>query len=231
MKKLDKIKKVSYNAKQELINKKLVIKSFGNVSVRFKDIIVIKPSGVNLYKLDYKNMVSVNLKDKNYTGSFKPSSDTPTHIELYNRYDDIQSIVHTHSTHATSWAQAGSPIPCFGTTHADFWNDKIPITRKLKKKEIEAHYEKNTGLVIIETLEKLNTIPSDCPGILINSHGVFTWGKSPKDAIKNAEAIEIIAKMALNSLVINPDINPINKNLHNKHFYRKHGENKYYGQK
>ena len=103
--------------------------------------------------------------------------------------------------------------------------------RKLKKKEIEAHYEKNTGLVIIETLEKLNTIPSDCPGILVNNHGVFTWGKSLKDAIKNAEAIEIIAKMALNSLVINPDINPVNKNLHNKHFYRKHGENKYYGQK
>ena len=231
MKKLDKIKKVSYNANQELINKKLVIQSFGNVSVRFKDIIVIKPSGVNLYKLDYKNMVSVNLKDKNYTGSFKPSSDTPTHIELYNRYDAIQSIVHTHSPYATSWAQAGSPIPCFGTTHADFWNDKIPITRKLKKKEIETHYEKNTGLVIIETLEKLNTIPSNCPGILVNNHGVFTWGKSPEDAIKNAEAIEIIAKMALNSLVINPDINPINKNLHNKHFYRKHGKNKYYGQK
>ena len=101
----------------------------------------------------------------------------------------------------------------------------------MKKKEIESHYEKNTGLVIIETLEKLNTIPSNCPGILVNNHGVFTWGKSPKDAIINAEAIEIIAKMALNSLLINPDINPINKNLHNKHFYRKHGENKYYGQK
>ena len=230
MKKLDKIKKDLYNANQDLINKKLVIQSFGNVSVRFKDFILIKPSGVNLSKLDYKSMVPVNLNDKNHTGSFKPSSDTPTHIELYNRYDDIQSIVHTHSPYATSWAQAGSPIPCFGTTHADFWNDKIPITRKLKKKEIEAHYEKNTGLVIIETLEKSNTTPLDCPGILVNNHGVFTWGESPKDAIKNAEAIEIIAKMALNSLTINPDINPINKNLHNKHFYRKHGENKYYGQ-
>ena len=231
MKKLDKIKKDLYNANQDLINKKLVIQSFGNVSVRFEDFILIKPSGVNLSKIDYKSMVSVNLHDKNYTGSFKPSSDTPTHIELYKRYDDIQSIVHTHSPYATSWAQAGSPIPCFGTTHADFWNDKIPITRKLKKKEIEAHYEKNTGLVIIETLEKLNTTPSNCPGILVNNHGVFTWGESPKDAIKNAEAIEIIAKMALNSLMINPGLNAINKNLHDKHFYRKHGENKYYGQK
>ena len=230
MKKLDKLKKVLYNANQDLINKKLVIQSFGNVSVRFKDFIVIKPSGVNISKLDYKSMVSVNLNYKNHTGSLKPSSDTPTHIELYNRYDAIQSIVHTHSPYATSWAQAGSPIPCFGTTHADFWNDEIPITRKLKKKEIEGHYEKNTGLVIIETLEKSNTTPLDCPGILVNNHGVFTWGESPKDAIKNAEAIEVVAKMALNSLMINPDINPINKNLHTKHFYRKHGENKYYGQ-
>ena len=231
MKKLNKIKKDLYNANKDLINKRLVIQSFGNVSVRFEDFILIKPSGVNLSKLDYKSMVSVNLDNKNHIGSFKPSSDTPTHIELYKRYDDIQSIVHTHSPYATSWAQAGSPIPCFGTTHADFWNDKIPITRKLKKKEIEAHYEKNTGLVIIETLEKLNTIPSACPGILVDSHGVFTWGESPKDALKNAEAIEMIAKMALNSLMINPDLNPINKNLHDKHFYRKHGENKYYGQK
>ena len=231
MKNLDKIKKACFKANQDLIKKNLVIQNFGNVSVRNEDCILIKPSGINLSTLDYKSMVPVDIIDKQYKGSLKPSSDTPTHIELYKRYGDIQSIVHTHSPYATSWAQAGSSIPCFGTTHADFWNDKIPITRKLKKKEIETHYEKNTGLVIIETLEKLNTIPSSCPGILVNNHGVFTWGKSPKDAIKNAEAIEIIAEMALNSLVINPNINPINKNLHNKHFYRKHGENKYYGQK
>ena len=231
MKKIDKIKKELYKANQDLINKKLVIQSFGNVSVRLGDCIFIKPSGVNLSKLDYKSMVPVNLSDKKYTGSFKPSSDTPTHIELYKKYNNIQSVVHTHSTYATSWAQAGIPIPCFGTTHADFWADKIPVTRKLKKKEIEANYEKNTGLVIIETLEKLNTTPLNCPGVLVNNHGVFTWGKSPHDAIKNAEALEIIAKMALNSSVINPNIKPINKNLHNKHFYRKHGDNKYYGQK
>ena len=230
MKKLDKIKKELYKANQDLIDKKLVIQSFGNVSTRLGDFILIKPSGVNLSKLDYKSIVPVNLFDKNYTGSFKPSSDTPTHIELYKKYDDIQSVVHTHSPYATSWAQAGSPIPCFGTTHADFWKNKIPVTRKLKKKEIEADYEKNTGLVIIETLEKSNITPLDCPGILVNNHGVFTWGKSPQDAVKNAEAVEIVAKMALNSLLINPDIKPINKNLHNKHFYRKHGDNKYYGQ-
>tara|TARA_X000001036_G_scaffold366213_1_gene350924 strand:+ start:665 stop:1360 length:696 start_codon:yes stop_codon:yes gene_type:complete len=231
MKKIDKIKKELYKANQDLINKKLVIQSFGNVSVRLGDCIFIKPSGVNLSKLDYKSMVPVNLSDKKYTGSFKPSSDTPTHIELYKKYNNIQSVVHTHSTYATSWAQAGIPIPCFGTTHADFWADKIPVTRKLKKKEIEADYEKNTGLVIIETLEKLNTTPLNCPGVLVNNHGVFTWGKSAHDAIKNAEALEIIAKIALNSSVINPNIKPINKNLHNKHFYRKHGNNKYYGQK
>ena len=231
MKKLEKIKKACYKANQELIKKKLVIQNFGNVSVRHENSILIKPSGVNLSKLDYKSMVPVNLSDKKYTGSFKPSSDTPTHIELYKKYNNIQSVVHTHSTYATSWAQAGIPIPCFGTTHADFWADKIPVTRKLKKKEIEANYEKNTGLVIIETLEKLNTTPLNCPGVLVNNHGVFTWGKSAHDAIKNAEALEIIAKMALNSSVINPNIKPINKNLHNKHFYRKHGDNKYYGQK
>ena len=231
MKKIDKIKTELYKANQDLINKKLVIQSFGNVSVRLGDCIFIKPSGVNLSKLDYKSMVPVNLSDKKYTGSFKPSSDTPTHIELYKKYNNIQSVVHTHSTYATSWAQAGIPIPCFGTTHADFWADKIPVTRKLKKKEIEANYEKNTGLVIIETLEKLNTTPLNCPGVLVNNHGVFAWGKSAHDAIKNAEALEIIAKIAFNSSVINPNIKPINKNLHNKHFYRKHGDNKYYGQK
>ena len=231
MKKLEKIKKVCYKANQDLIKKKLAIQSFGNVSIRFENSILIKPSGVNLSTLDYKSMVPVDIVDKKYKGSLKPSSDTPTHIELYKKYKTIQSVVHTHSPYATSWAQAGSPIPCFGTTHADFWKSKIPITRKLKKKEIETDYEKNTGLVITETLTKLKATPLKCPGILVNSHGLFTWGESPHDAIKNAEAIEIIAKMAFNSLIINPDIKPINKYLHNKHYYRKHGENKYYGQK
>ena len=231
MKKLEKIKKKCYKANQDLIKKKLVIQNFGNVSVRHENSILIKPSGVNLSTLDYKSMVPVNIIDKKHIGSLIPSSDTPTHIELYKKYKTIQSVVHTHSPYATSWAQAGSSIPCFGTTHADFWENKIPITRKLKKKEIENDYEKNTGLVIIETFTKLKTTPLKCPGVLVNNHGVFTWGESPHDAIKNAEAVEIIAKMAFNSLIINPNIKPVNKYLHNKHFYRKHGENKYYGQK
>ena len=230
MKNLDKIKKKLYKANQDLMKKKLVIQSFGNVSLRFENHILIKPSGVNLSKLDYKSMVPVNIIDKKFKGTLNPSSDTPTHIELYKRYKDIQSIAHTHSPYATSWAQAGLPIPCFGTTHADFWDNEIPITRRIEKKEIEIDYEKNTGLIIIETLNKLKTNPFKCPGILVNSHGVFTWGKSPQDSVKKAEAIEIIAKMALHSLIINPDIKPINKNLHNKHFFRKHGDNKYYGQ-
>ena len=230
MNKFDKIKKTSYKANLDLKESKLVIQNFGNVSVRYENYIIIKPSGVNLKKISYDNMVPVNIFDGKYTGRLKPSSDTPTHIEIYKHYRDIQSIVHTHSPYATSWAQAGFPIPCFGTTHADFWEDKIPITRKLKKKEVETNYEKNTGLVIIETLRKLRTTPLKSPGVLVNNHGVFTWGESPQDAIKNAEAIELIAKMAFNSLMINPDLKPVDKILHNKHFYRKHGENKYYGQ-
>tara|TARA_B100000886_G_scaffold338420_1_gene301208 strand:+ start:1370 stop:2011 length:642 start_codon:yes stop_codon:yes gene_type:complete len=209
---------------------KLVIQNFGNVSIRHENHIIIKPSGVNLKKVSFNNMVSVNIFDEKYTGQLKPSSDTPTHIELYKSYSDIQSIVHTHSPYATSWAQAGLPIPCFGTTHADFWEDKIPITRKLKKKEIETNYEKNTGLVIIETFRNLKITPLKSPGVLVNNHGVFTWGESYYEAIKNAEAIELIAEMAFNSLMINPNLKPLNKILHNKHFYRKHGKNKYYGQ-
>lgn len=231
MKKLDKFKKVCYLANQHLKKKKLVVQSFGNVSIRLEKIILIKPSGINLSTIDYKSIVPVNIVDKKYKGTLKPSSDTPTHIELYKNYKSIKSVVHTHSPYATSWAQAGLPIPCFGTTHADFWENEIPITRKLEKKEVETDYEKNTAIVIIEALTRLNTHPQKCPGILVNNHGVFTWGKSPQDAIQNAEAIEIIAKMAFNSLLLNPEIKPISKNLHNKHFHRKHGENKYYGQK
>ena len=230
MNKFDKIKKTSYKANLDLMESKLVIQNFGNVSVRHENHIIITPSGVDLKKISFNKMVPVNIFDGKYTGRLKPSSDTPTHIELYKNYSDIQSIVHTHSLYATSWAQAGFPIPCLGTTHADFWENSVPITRRLKKKEIEINYEKNTGLVIIETFRKLKTTPSKSPGVLVNNHGVFTWGESPQDAIKNAEAIELIAKMAFNSLMINPDLKPVNKILHNKHFYRKHGENKYYGQ-
>ena len=206
MNKFDNTKATSYKANLDLMESKLVIQNFGNLSIRHENQIIIKPSGVNLKKISFNNMVSVNIFDGKYTGRLKPSSDTPTHIELYKNYSDIQSIAHTHSPYATSWAQAGFPIPCFGTTHADFWKDKIPITRKLK------------------------TTPLKSPGVLVNNHGVFTWGESSQDAIKNAEAIELIAKMAFNSLMINPDLKPVDKILHNKHFYRKHGENKYYGQ-
>ena len=230
MNKFDNTKATSYKANLDLMESKLVIQNFGNVSVRHENHLIIKPSGVNLKKISFKNMVPVSIFDGKYTGRLKPSSDTPTHIELYKNYSDIQSIVHTHSLYATSWAQAGFPIPCLGTTHADFWENSIPITRKLKKKEIEINYEKNTGLVIIETLRKLRTTPLKSPGVLVNNHGVFTWGESSHDAIKNAEAIELIAKMAFHSLMINPELKPLNKDLHNKHFYRKHGENKYYGQ-
>ncbi len=230
MENIDKIKKKVYEANKDLIKKKLVIQCFGNVSERFNNQCIIKPSGIDLHKINYKRMVSVNIIDGKYNGSYRPSSDTPTHLELYKKFNNIQSIVHTHSTFSTSWAQAGLPIPCLGTTHADNWSGDIPITRVLTKDEIEINYEKNTGLVIIETLVKLKIDPIEIPGILVNNHGVFTWGESSQNAVKNAQLLENISEMAYRSLALNPNLKSINTNLHAKHFNRKNGKNKYYGQ-
>ena len=231
MKKVEDIKKVVFKANQELVDKRLVIQSFGNVSERYNKKCIIKPSGIEIYKTDFSKMVPVNIDDGSYNGSFKPSSDTPTHIELYKKFSKIQSVAHTHSIFATSWSQSGLSIPCLGTTHADYWEKEIPITRSLTKKEIETGYEKNTGLVIVETLSKLRMDPLFCPGILVKNHGVFSWGKSSFDAVNNAELIEYIAEMAYRSMRINSKIKPLNKDLHRKHFNRKHGDDKYYGQK
>jgi len=214
-----------------ILEKGLVIESFGNASSRDDDIFYIKPSGVNLMKMKSTHMVSVRIHDGKYLGKMQPSSDTPTHLELYKKFPEIGGIVHTHSVYATAWAQAVKPIPCLGTTHADYWHGEVPTTRELSDKEINGAYEKETGKVIIETLNNLNFDPLDCPGILVACHGSFTWGKTIEDAVKHAELLECIARMAWMTKSINPGIDPLSESLLDRHFYRKHGPDAYYGQK
>ena len=208
----------------------LAFQNFGNASGRNRTTCLIKPSGIDINKFISENIVSVSLKDNQYSDGYKPSSDTPTHIELYNAFPEIGGIVHTHSIYATSWAQAAKPIPCLGTTHSDYWNGEVPITRQLTDEEINGDYEKETGKVIIEKIDELKIDPIDCPGILVSNHGPFTWGVTVEDAVKNAELLEYIAKLAWMSLLIKPDSSPISKALLNKHFSRKHGPDAYYGQ-
>ena len=208
----------------------LAFQNFGNVSGRFDKKFFIKPSGISIEYFKPKDVVLVEIDTNKFSGLLKPSSDTPTHLELYRSFPEIKGIVHTHSLYATAWAQSRMPIPCIGTTHADYWDGEIPITRDLTNKEITGEYEKETGSVIIEKIEKLNVDPLDCPGILVANHGPFTWGKTVEDAVMHAELLEYIAKLAWMSLNIKPHIKPISKALLKKHFSRKHGPNAYYGQ-
>ncbi len=229
---LEELKQQVYEANMELPRKGLVTYTWGNVSGidRTKGYLVIKPSGVEYEQLKPEDMVVVDLEGNRIEGSYKPSSDTATHIELYKRYMDIGGIVHTHSTWATSWAQAGRAIPLYGTTHADYYYGPIPCARALSEGEINVDYEKNTGLVIIETLEQKQIKPKDMPGILCSNHGPFTWGKNAGEAVHNAVVLEEVAKMACYSELINGNIVPAPKVLADKHYLRKHGENAYYGQ-
>ena len=208
----------------------LVVRDFGNVSVRRKDDFIIKASGRPMESISENDFVRVKYNGDVAKSSLRPSSDTPTHLELYNEYEEIGAIVHTHSPYATSWAQSGKSIPCFGTTHADYWCIDVPITRRLSKKEIESSYEVETGKVIIEKLKQIKLNPLECPGIIVLNHGPFAWGPNLEKAVEHAEVLEYIAKMAFNALLINPDLNKIDKSLLNKHFFRKHGPNAYYGQ-
>ena len=207
-----------------------VYDDFGNISLRNKSSILIKTSGSKLISLKNNNIVELGLNEKIYGLSPMPSTDTPTHQEIYKAFGTINSIVHSHSQYATAWAQAGKPIPCLGTTHADYWNSEIPITRDLTKDEINGEYEKETGKIIIEEIKKLNVDPLDCPGILVANHGPFTWGKTIEEAVKHAELLEYIARLAWMSLSINIDAKHISNVLLNKHFSRKHGPDAYYGQ-
>jgi L-ribulose-5-phosphate 4-epimerase len=216
-------------ANLDLVKHGLVIFTWGNVSAidREKGLVVIKPSGVSYETMKADDMVVVDLEGNRMEGNLKPSSDTPTHLALYKAFPEIGGIVHTHSTYATSWAQAGRDIPCIGTTHADYFSSAIPCTRTMTQQEIEGEYEKETGHVIAERFAGLN--PLHIPGVLVKNHGPFTWGKDAGEAVHHAVVMEQVARMAYISYGLNPALS-MNKDLIRKHFSRKHGTNAYYGQ-
>lgn len=229
---LEELKKAVYEANMELPRRGLITYTWGNVSGidRETGYFVIKPSGVDYDILTPEDMVVMDLMGNKIEGKYKPSSDTPTHIELYKKYPEIGGIVHTHSPYATSWAQAGRSIPLYGTTHADYFYGSIPCARSLKDEEIAEDYEKNTGLVIIETFENAGLNPMYTPGVLCTNHGPFTWGKDATEAVHNAVVLEEVAKMSLNTELVNPKVAAAPTCIRDKHFFRKHGENAYYGQ-
>lgn len=229
---LEQLKQEVYEANMLLPKYHLVTFTWGNVSGidREKGLFVIKPSGVDYDKLTPDSMVVVNLEGEVVEGDYRPSSDTPTHVVLYNRFQEIGGVVHTHSPWATSWAQAGRGIPCYGTTHADYLYGQVPCVRTLTKEEIETAYEKNTGVLIADEFERLAVDYIATPAVLCKNHGPFTWGKDAKEAVHNAVVLEEVAKMAARCEQINPKVNPAPQELQDKHYYRKHGKNAYYGQ-
>ena len=230
---LEQLKQEVYEANMLLPKYHLVTFTWGNVSGidREKGLFVIKPSGVDYDKLTPDSMVVVNLEGEVVEGDYRPSSDTPTHVVLYNRFQEIGGVVHTHSPWATSWAQAGRGIPCYGTTHADYLYGQVPCVRTLTKEEIETAYEKNTGVLIADEFERLAVDYLATPAVLCKNHGPFTWGKDAKEAVHNAVVLEEVAKMAARCEQINPKVNPAPQELQDKHYYRKHGKNAYYGQR
>ncbi|MDD3787840.1 MAG: L-ribulose-5-phosphate 4-epimerase [Petrimonas sp.] len=226
---LKKLKEEVFKANIDLVKHGLVIFTWGNVSAidRKKGLVVIKPSGVSYDDMKADDMVVVDLNGNIVDGKLKPSSDTPTHLVLYNAFPTIGGIVHTHSTFATAWAQAGKDIPNIGTTHADYFNSDIPCTDDMTQEEVEGEYEKETGNVIVNRFKDLN--PEYIPGVLVKNHGPFSWGKDAHEAVHNAVVMEQVAKMAFVAYSLNPDLT-MNEHLIKKHFYRKHGPNAYYGQ-
>ena len=228
---LEELKKLVCQANLELPKYGLVTFTWGNVSGvdRESGLMVIKPSGVSYEDMRAEDMVVVSLATgEKVEGKWKPSSDTDTHVALYNAFPNIGGIVHTHSRWATSWAQAGRGIPAYGTTHADYFYGQIPCTRKMTVEEIRGRYEHETGNVIIEAFRDKN--PDDIPAVLVHSHGPFTWGTDPHNAVHNAVVLEELAFMAFHSEAINPDVDPMQEELLDRHFLRKHGKNAYYGQ-
>ncbi len=230
---LEELKKKVYEANILLPKYNLVTFTWGNVSEidRESGLFVIKPSGVDYETMTPDDMVVMDLEGNKVEGKLNPSSDTPTHVEIYKAFKDVGGVVHTHSSYATSWAQAGRSIPCYGTTHADYFYGEIPCVRCLSKDEIETAYEKNTGLLITSEFEKMGKDPVAVPAVLCKNHGVFTWGKDAHEAVHNAVVTEEVAKMAYRCEVINPEVKPAPQELQDKHYYRKHGANAYYGQK
>lgn len=230
---LEQLRRQVLDANLELPRKGLVTYTWGNVSARDRetDLVIIKPSGLDYDGMRWEDMVVVDLEGKAVEGHLRPSSDLLTHLELYKRYPQIGGIVHTHSARATAWAQAGRSIPFYGTTQADYFRGPIPCTREMTAREVEEAYELNTGLVIIETLDGLGLDPIEMPAVLCKNHGPFTWGKDAAEAVHNAVVLEEVAKMALWTEQLNPDVRPAPESLLKKHYERKHGKNAYYGQK
>lgn len=228
---LEHLKQKVYEANLKLVEYKLVLFTWGNVSEidRESGLVVIKPSGVDYDKMTPDDMVVMNLNGEKVEGRLNPSSDTPTHLELYRRFPEIGGVAHTHSTFAVSFAQAASDIPCYGTTHADFAFGAVPCTRDLTRVEIEGEYELNTGKVIAETFENGNIDYNAVPAVLVHSHGPFTWGKNGDQAAKNSAILEEVAKMAYLSRTL--EAKPASEDIRKKHYYRKHGAGAYYGQK
>jgi L-ribulose-5-phosphate 4-epimerase len=227
----DELKKAVYEANVELNRQKLTIYSWGNVSGidRQAGVVAIKPSGVSYDELDPDKMVLLDLDAKIIEGNLRPSSDTPTHLELYRNFKTIGGICHAHSANATMWAQGCREIPCFGTTHADYFYGPIPVTEIMTAEQIKSDYELNTGKVIVKRLAGID--PIQMPAVLVANHGPFTWGKTPADAVEAAAVLEQTAAMALGTITINPNQNQIDKALLDKHYLRKHGKDAYYGQK
>ena len=238
---LEELKKKVCQANLDLVKHGLVLFTWGNVSAidRESGLVVIKPSGVSYDNMKPEDMVVVDLDGKVVEGELNPSSDTPTHVVLYKAFPHIGGVVHTHSTYATAWAQAGENIPNIGTTHADYFHEDIPCTRNMKKAEVFGEYEKETGNVIVETFKEIN--PDDTPAVLVKNHGPFAWGKDADNAVHNAVVLEEVAKMAYIACNVHMSFNvnmglmsnkpSMNKHLIEKHYSRKHGPNAYYGQK
>ncbi|MDE6114456.1 MAG: L-ribulose-5-phosphate 4-epimerase [Muribaculum sp.] len=227
---LEKLKEEVFRANLDLVKHGLVIFTWGNVSGidRESGLVVIKPSGVDYDVMKASDMVVVDLEGNVVEGSLRPSSDTPTHIALYKAFPEIGGVVHTHSTYATAWAQAGIDLPNIGTTHADYFHNAIPCTGDMTAEEVNGDYELETGNVIVKRFEGIN--PMHTPGVLVKNHGPFAWGKNPHDAVHNAVVMEQVAKMAAIAYQINPGLT-MNQLLVEKHFNRKHGPNAYYGQR
>jgi L-ribulose-5-phosphate 4-epimerase len=228
---LDQLKKDVFQANLDLVRHGLVTLTWGNVSGIdcSSGFAVIKPSGVEYERLTADDMVVVDMDGNVVDGNLRPSSDTPTHLELYKAFPAIGGIVHTHSIYATMFAQACREIPCFGTTHADHFNGPVPVTRFLAEDEVREDYERETGKIIVERCAGMN--PSDTPGVLVAGHGPFVWGKNAADAVKNSVILERIAQMAIGSIQLNPALAAIPAYIQQKHYQRKHGPKAYYGQK
>ncbi|WP_169085949.1 L-ribulose-5-phosphate 4-epimerase [Paenibacillus sp. PL91] len=230
---LEALKHAVWEANMDLPKYGLVTFTWGNVSGidRESGYAVIKPSGVPYEELRAEQMVVVDLEGNVVEGSLRPSSDTATHVLLYKAFPTIGGIVHTHSPWATSWAQAGRAIPALGTTHGDYFYGEVPCTRAMTEAEIKGAYELETGNVIVETFEANNIDPNQVPSVLVNSHAPFCWGKDPHNAVHNAVVLEEVAKMALHTFQLNPNVQPMDQSLLDRHYLRKHGANAYYGQK